>query len=168
MLYIFAGLPGAGKSTLARHLARERQAVHLRIDTIEHALREVGSPITGPEGYAVAYRLAEDNLRLGLSVVADSVNPLQVTRAAWRDVARRAGVPFVEIEVVCSDPAEHRRRVESRRADIPGFILPSWEAVANREYEPWDTQPVVVDTAGQTPQRSVAAMQQALARHAGR
>jgi predicted kinase len=98
MLYIFSGLPGTGKSALSRHLARERRAVHLRIDSIEQALREVGALVNGPEGYVVAYRIAEDNLRLGLPVVADSVNPLRVTRAAWREVATRVEVPFVEIE----------------------------------------------------------------------
>jgi predicted kinase len=90
MLYILAGLPAAGKSTLAKHLAQEQRAVHLRIDTIEQALRETGSPVNGPEGYVVAYGVAADNLRLGLSVVAHSVNPLQITRGDWcRDAVRR-------------------------------------------------------------------------------
>jgi predicted kinase len=50
MLYIFGGLPGAGKSTLSRHLARRIRAVHLRVDTIEHALKESGTTLEGPEG----------------------------------------------------------------------------------------------------------------------
>jgi hypothetical protein len=36
-------------------------------------------------------------------VIADSINPRPVTREAWLDVARRAGVPALEIEIVCSD-----------------------------------------------------------------
>jgi predicted kinase len=163
MLYIFSGLPGTGKSALSRHLARERRAVHLRIDTIEQALREVGGLVSGPEGYVVAYRIAEDNLRLGLAVVADSVNPLRVTRAAWREVASRAGVPFVEIEVVCSNAAEHRHRVETRPADIAGLRQLTWGEVMSREYEPWDGKRLVIDTAGQTLEQSVAALQRALA-----
>jgi predicted kinase len=163
MLYIFAGLPGTGKTALAQHLARERQAVHLRIDTIEQALREAGSPVSGPEGYVVAYRLAADNLRLGLSVVADSVNPLELTRAAWREVAVRASAPFVEIEVVCSDAAEHRRRVETRPADVAGLRLPTWDEVVNRHYEPWPGEHIVIDTAGRTVEQSFAALRQALA-----
>jgi predicted kinase len=163
MLYIFGGLPGTGKSTLSRHLARAQKAVHLRVDTIEQALREAGSRVNGPEGYVIAYRIAEDNLRMGLSVVADSVNPLRVTRTAWRDVATRVGVPFVEIEVVCSNATEHRYRVETRSTDVSGLRLPTWDEVVSREYEFWDTAPLVINTAGQTLEQSAAGLQQALA-----
>lgn len=101
MLVAFGGLPGVGKSTIARELARQLGAVYLRIDTIEYPIRESrdlhGS--VGGTGYEIAYGLAGDNLRLGLTVVADSVNPLPLTRNAWRDVARRADVPIVEVEV---------------------------------------------------------------------
>jgi len=113
-LFVFGGLPGTGKSTLARHVAGDRKAVYLRIDTIEQALRDVGSPLRGPEGYLVAYAVAADSLRLGLDVVADSVNPLAITRNAWCDVAARCNARVLEIEVICSDAAEHRRRVEAR------------------------------------------------------
>jgi predicted kinase len=97
MLYIFGGLPGIGKSTLARYLASELKTVYLRIDTIEQAIRDSGGHIIGPEGYVIGYRLAEDNLKLGLSVVAETVNPLRITRDAWRSVAIQIGIPFVEI-----------------------------------------------------------------------
>ena len=161
-LFIFAGLPGVGKSTLARLLARERRAAYLRIDTIEQALRDERLTLNGPEGYVVAYKVAADILRLGTSVVADSVNPIRITRGAWRDVAMQAAVPFVEIEVLCSDPAEHRTRIESRSADIAGLRLPRWDEVQTRERDPWDTAPVVIDTAGATASESFAALQRVL------
>src|SRR5258708_37608840 len=112
MLIIFAGLPATGKSTLSRELARELQAVHLRIDTIECALIAALPPSHPIDdlGYRVAYATAADNLRLGRTVVADSVNPLEITRQAWRAVAAGAQVTAVEVEIVCSDPVEHRRR----------------------------------------------------------
>lgn len=50
---------------------------------------------------------------------------IQVSRQDWRKVAESLEVPFVEIEVICSDSREHRYRIETREADIPGFVLPT-------------------------------------------
>lgn len=160
MLIVIGGLPGTGKTTLSRLLARRIGAVHLRIDTIEQAIVRTGQarhPL-GPVGYAVGYALAEEHLRQGLTVIAESVNPLTVTRDSWRDAGRAADVPVVEVEVICSDPAEHRHRVTSRSIDIPDLPLPDWQQVLNRDHEVWDREHVVVDTAGQDPLESLASL----------
>ena len=161
MLLILGGLPGVGKTSIATGLARDIKAVHLRIDSIEQALRNANVTISGPEGYIVAYAVAEDNLRLGRTVVADSVNPVEITRAAWREVAQRAGKRCIEIEIVCSDQAERRRRVESRVADIAGRQLPTWQQARDREYEPWQAG-IVIDTAGQHIGASVSDLRERL------
>ena len=109
-------------------------------------------------GYRVAYGVASDNLKLGATVIADSVNPIAITRAAWRSVAERAGVSGLEIEIACSDVAEHRRRLESRTSDLEGHTGPTWQEVVEREYEPWGSIQVRLDTAGRTEEESGAAL----------
>ena len=154
MLVVLGGLPSTGKSTIAAHLAPELPAVHLRIDTIEQAMQRSGIRVSGPEGYLVGCGLAEDNLKLGHTVIADSVNPIELTRNYWRDVAKRTSTRIVEIEVICSNQIEHRSRVESRVADIPGHELPTWQQVLDRRFDPWEGA-VVIDTSGQTPKQSM-------------
>jgi predicted kinase len=145
MLVVLSGLPGVGKTTIARNVATRLGAVDLLIDTIEQALRNAGSNV-GAKGYAVAYAVAEDNLRLGRIVVADCVNPWPLTRDEWRSVADRAAVRIVDVEVVCSDVDEHRRRVESRAPDLAGHTLPTWTDVVERDYRPWSGDRLVIDT----------------------
>ena len=160
MLITFGGLPGTGKTTVARMLARQLAAVYLRIDTLEQAFIASGEGAAdiGPAGYLAAYAVAADNLRLGSTVIADSVNSLHVTRSAWRQVALNAGVSIFEIELICSDTTTHRRRVEERHADIPGHNLPTWENVLDRQYDPWESEHLVVDTANVSIKQAVEAI----------
>ncbi len=161
-LYIFAGLPGSGKTTLAKQLAASLGAVYLRIDTLEQGLRELCQVNPQGEGYGLAWRLATDNLRLGLSVVADSCNPIQLSRDEWQQVAIQAGAEYINIEVMCSDVQQHRSRVETREATIVGQQLPDWQAVCEREYHPWATSRIQLDTAGKTVAQSLAELEQQL------
>ncbi len=167
MLIIFGGLPGVGKTTIARELARQLGAEYLRIDSIEQAIRDCGK-VSGPvdeSGYCVAYAVAKDNLLLGRTVVADSVNPFQVTRDAWVEVASLAGVGKVEVEITCSSPQLHRQRVEARPPDSAGQRV-AWEEVLSREYEPWNREHIVVDTAATDVAEAVAKLRKAFVEQA--
>jgi predicted kinase len=145
-------------------LARQIGATYLRIDTIEQAIRDpttVRQPITD-EGYRVRYAVAEDNLRLGRTVISDSVNPIQLSRDAWIGVAHRAHTGAAEVEVLCTDPRLHRQRIETRSADISGLRPLTWEEVISREYEPWERKHIVIDTAGRSVAESVEELRGAL------
>lgn len=149
VLIIFGGLPGSGKTTIAKMLAQKLKAVYLRIDSIEQALIKVGvaEKEMDDKGYQVAYGLAAENLQLNMSVIADSVNPLNLTREAWRNVAHKNNMPFLEVEIICSNKSTHRRRIESRTPDILNHKLPSWAEVLQREYDPWLEEHLIIDTA---------------------
>ncbi|SFT39895.1 Predicted kinase [Pseudovibrio denitrificans] len=148
ILFVFSGLPGVGKTTLAKALAPRLQAVHLRIDSIEAALKTSVLAISPAEdaGYVVAAAIAKDNLLLGNNVIADAVNPIEITRNIWMEAALGAKVKAMNIEVICSDEAEHKTRVENRPNDISAMTLPTWDAVKRRRYEPWKKHRLVIDT----------------------
>jgi len=161
LLIIFSGLPGTGKTTLAREIAARFDATYLRIDSIEQAIRNSTLQFRSIEdaGYLIGYAVAEDNLKLGRTVVSDSVNPIELTRAAWLAVAERAGCKGIEIEIICSDRQEHRQRIEQRVADLAGHSLPTWNDVVARNYEAWARARILIDTAGRSVQKSAEELQ---------
>ena len=63
---------------------------------------------------------------------------------------------------MCSDAAEHRRRVETRGAVIPGLPQVTWRRVLDCGYEPWQGDRLVVDTARLTPDLAIEAVMAAL------
>lgn len=149
-LYIFSGLPASGKSTLAKLLAAHTGVMYVRVDTVEQGLRDLcGFNVEG-EGYRLSYRVIRDNLALGISCISDSCNPIQLTRDEWQAVAQNEGADFVNIEVRCSDSNEHKQRVNTRECEVSNLVLPNWQQVQNRHYEPWQTEVVSIDTAGAT------------------
>lgn len=169
-LIVVSGLPGSGKTTVAGAYVRASRAAFVRIDTIEQTIVDqtpLGRPI-GPVGYEIGYALAGEQLRLGTDVVAECVNALTITRDAWLRTAENAGATLVDVEVICSDPEEHRRRVEIRTADIPGLRLPTWQQVSERQYEPWHRDRLLVDTAHTGPDRCAAVISEAVRTARGR
>jgi predicted kinase len=149
VLTVIGGLPATGKSTIAAALAARQRTPYLRVDRIEHAIvawSSLSHPL-GAVGYAVAYELAGEQLQLGLDVVVECVNPVRITRDAWLSTAAAGGAGVVEVELICSDEAELRRRVETRASDVAGLVKPGWSAVVEREYEPWNRARLVIDTA---------------------
>ncbi len=141
-LIIFSGLPGSGKTTLASMLATKLNATYLRIDTVEQGLREVCQikEIEGM-GYRLSYRIAAENLKLGNLVIADSVNPWKLTRNEWNAVAETIGASFINVEIICSDKDIHKTRVEARDSSV------TWEQVLARDYHPWESERIQIDTA---------------------
>jgi len=150
MLIQVCGLPGAGKSTLSAAIAEQLPALSLRVDAIEAAMWKYGIPPeqSGIASYSVMHSIAIPNLRRGQAVIADAVSGVDPARAGWVSTAQEAEVSLRVIEVVCPDVDEHRRRVEQRPNDLPGFTLPTWEQVQRtaEEYEPRTDDRLIIDS----------------------
>jgi predicted kinase len=162
MLIVFGGLPGTGKTTISRILAGRRAAVYVRIDTIEQALRSAAvlAGDVGAAGYIIGNALAASNLANRQTVIVDCVNPVPESRQGWQATATRANISLIEVEVICSDTSEHRRRVETRTSDVEGLSSPSWQSVVERLYIPWLEPHLVIDTARLTPEEAVELIEQ--------
>ncbi|GER90073.1 kinase [Dictyobacter vulcani] len=162
-LIIVSGLPGSGKSTVAEGLAKNLSIPVLSVDPIESAILLSGikrSFETGLAAYEVAEALASEQLKCGLSVIIDAVNPVQEARDMWNNLARKQTVPLIIIECVI-DRELHRERLEARVRNMHGIPEVTWEDVENRrkEYAPWKEERFVLDTTNPHEQN----MQQALA-----
>ena len=170
VLISIGGLPATGKTTIARLVASRRSAAYLLVDTVESAIaksegtHEVSNTWEAPPGYLVGGAIAADQFCVGLDVVVESVNALDITRDGWRDVAQKQGARLLEVEIICSDPVEHRRRAEHREIDIPDIIAPTWLEIVNREYRPWARDHLIIDTAVVGPEAGASAVEAALPR----
>ena len=124
-LILTCGLPGAGKTTLARQLAADRGALRLTQD--EWLIALGSSPWDAPTREKLDHELwclAQDVLRLGLSVVLDLGLWARVERDEMRSAARGLGVG-----------------VELHYLDVPTDVL--WRRIQARNSQPpWDSYPI--------------------------
>jgi predicted kinase len=151
VLIALAGLPGSGKSAVAEDLSRALHCAVLSVDPAEAAMWRAGvskSEPTGLAAYVVVEALAAEQMALGHDVIVDAVNAVEPARAQWRALASRLDADLRFIEVHCSDPDVHRRRLEERRRGIEGFYEPSWPEVQRRrdEFAAWIDDRLTLDS----------------------
>jgi predicted kinase len=123
-LILTCGLPGAGKTTLARQLAADRGAVRLTKDEWLWALGT--TPWDEPIRERVEHelrQLATQILRLGLSVVLDFGLWARVERDEMRSMARGLGVG-VELHYLDVPVDELWRRIDARNSHPPWVSYP--------------------------------------------
>ena len=142
MLIVISGLPGTGKSAVAEHVARALAAVHLSVDTIEDALLGAGLTAgwtSGVAAYEAVRAVAEQNLRIGNTVVVDAVSDSAEARSTWQCAAGATGCRLRWLVLLAPPEPEHRRRLASRVRGFQHLREPSWDDVTARagSSAPW-------------------------------
>jgi predicted kinase len=149
MLIAMAGLPGAGKSTIAEIVGSRLGFALLSVDPIESAILSAGIDSDQPTGlaaYLVAEAIADAALANGLSIIIDAVNAVDPAREQWVELAAKHQQRLRFIEVVCSDPEIHRARLESRDRNLAHLPDPTWHQVEQSldEYGDWTGEAAAV------------------------
>ncbi len=139
-LIIFSGLPGTGKSTLAKRLARELQYPLLCIDDVIGDIPENAGIPFWDSRVAVLLDVVNTQLELGLNVIAESVF-MNMDRHHAQELARKQNVRFLPIYVFLSDETVWKERVTNRFADLKHPDVATWERIQHqrqrfREWEP--------------------------------
>ncbi len=172
-LVLVGGLPGTGKSTVARALAAELGAVVLSSDEVRAELRAAGA-ITGDAGtvgagaYSPAAKSrvldellsrAQGELGLGRSVVLDASWTSSADRV--RAAALGPATASTVVELRCSAPADVAGRRITARTGGFSEATPAIAAALARTADPWPTAAVLDTTApfAETAQAAVRAVQ---------
>ena len=134
-LILIMGVAGSGKSELARAILEHVCAVYLD----NNFLADAFSPKSRTDErylavrenlYAVLYRITEENLRIGNSVVLDAPHIRQVQDPGWskwiQEFARNAGAWMRVIRCYCREKLL-RERLEARREKRDQWKLKNWQ-----------------------------------------
>ena len=141
MLVLMKGPPGSGKSTIARELGRRLHWPVIDKDVFRDLLPDE----LGGLSYEAMLDLAERQLAMGVSVIADSPLGYGTSYRKALAIVARTGASIAVVECECSDPAEWRRRIESRSGlGLASHHATDWTKV-EAFYGRSDGDPVAID-----------------------
>lgn len=148
-MILFTGMPGSGKTTLARMVARKLGIPAFAKDRVQRVLRDhnLADASTG-DGYYIILDMADEQLSLGLNVILDATFPLDHFRTVASETAARHKARFCAFYCYCSDDKVWRERMTQRVQYVPGWKPVGWNDVLRmREYyQPWDDNALFVDS----------------------
>jgi predicted kinase len=154
-VYIFRGLAGVGKTTLADMLGREFSIPVFRKDDIVDALKMTANIDVGVISNATCYnilcKMVQTNLDLGGDFILDIALGHRQNAEAFLERLDFGSNKVFKFLIVCSDEKEWEKRHLERIANpLPHQVFKSFEHVLEH-YKNVDTRPFddehVIDTA---------------------
>ena len=135
---IFSGLPGSGKSTLADRLARELRWPLLRIDDVAGNVPLDADYHFWDEKVLVLLTIAEEQLKLGVNIIADSIF-MGADRLHAQEIAQKHGAIIRPVYCFVSDEAIWEERVDERVDTLDRSEVATWEQIQHqrRWFAPW-------------------------------
>lgn len=122
MLILVVGLPGSGKSTVARLLAEYTGAIVLNSDVLRRELFPDSRSYTSTETQAVIRemeRRVRELLDQRRRVILDALFTKQRPRDSYRELAGSLGVPFCIVHVTApEDTVRERLELRARVGDV--------------------------------------------------
>lgn len=130
VLVILSGLPGSGKSHVARELWQRHAFAVLQIDILRKALfpRPAYTKLEHSRTFAAVHELIERLLSRGISVLYDATNLKELHRRVLYDIADRAGARLTIVRVQSPEDVILRRLHARRHGEEE-----SWASDADEE-----------------------------------
>lgn len=120
------GLPGSGKSTVAREVSRRLRVPLVDKDDVKDLI-DGHVPDSGWHAYKVWLRLIDRQLQQGLSVVCDSPLPSVELYEQLVEMSRESGAQLVIVHCECQDDRIFRERIEARESmSLPAHHQTEW------------------------------------------
>ncbi|MEM3422670.1 MAG: AAA family ATPase [Candidatus Bilamarchaeaceae archaeon] len=145
MIFVLCGLPGTGKSTLARALATKLKCVHISTDNVrlEFLKRRTYSQKEKFFVYDKMLEKAENQLKKEKNVILDGTFYLKSLREKVKTLGEKNRTFVILIECTLSEK-EVRKRLFNRKADESEADFEIYKKV-KREFEPIKERHLIVD-----------------------
>jgi predicted kinase len=153
VLVILCGLPGTGKSFLARRLADQLPALIVESDLVRKQLFPQPDYSFEESRYThrVAHLLIEDALQKGFNVISDATNLAEWHREALLRIAQRTHARFVIVQITAPGTVIQERLTRRRTDRAPhDHSDATWQVYEKLKpaFEPIAGPHLVIDTSG--------------------
>ncbi|MFT5594831.1 MAG: adenylate kinase family enzyme [Oceanicoccus sp.] len=147
-MIIIGGVPGAGKSTLAKGLSKELNIPAFSKDELEAAVARRGlckNKETQGVGFEIMAVIAKTQIENDNSAIFDFIASKSRITEQWSELLESE---IKYIECICSNEEIHKERIQSRNRNIEGWYELVWEDVLTirKYFQPLMTDRLILDS----------------------